>query len=109
MAFFRGPNIVTDGLIFALDAGNTECFTSGNTTATCLVSGFNCSGANGHPAAGTHTPNTANFPVYNSTKGGVFDFVGGKGINIWKFRKYNIFSNLYVALQKLFCYSIYNR
>ena len=79
---YVGPDIVDDGLIFGLDAGSTRCFTSGNTTATDLVQGFNCSGANGHPGAGTHTPNTANFPVYNSTKGGVFDFAGGKGINV---------------------------
>ena len=82
MGAYGGPNIVTDGLIFALDAGSSKCFTSGDTTATDLVQGFNCSGASGTPATGTHTPNTANFPVYNSTKGGVFDFVGGKGINI---------------------------
>jgi hypothetical protein len=31
MAFFRGPNIVTDGLILALDAGNTKSYTSGST------------------------------------------------------------------------------
>ena len=79
---YVGPDIVDDGLIFGLDAGSTRCFTSGNTTATDLVQGFNCSGANGNPGAGTHTPNTANFPVYNSTKGGVFDFAGGKGINV---------------------------
>ena len=79
---FTGPHIITDGLIFALDAGNPECFTFGNTTATDLVQGFNCSGASGTPGSGTHTPNTANFPAYNSTKGGVFDFAGGRGINI---------------------------
>ncbi len=79
---YTGPDIVTDGLIFALDAGSSRCFTSGDTTATDLVQGFNCSGANGHPGSGTHTPNTANFPVYNATKGGVFDFAGGKGINV---------------------------
>ena len=79
---YVGPDIVTDGLIFALDAGSTKCFTSGDTTATDLVQGFNCSGANGNPMSGTHTPNTANFPVYNATKGGVFDFAGGKGINV---------------------------
>ena len=66
---FTGPHIITDGLIFALDAGNPECFTSGNTTATDLVQGFNCSGASGTPGSGTHTPNTANFPAYNSTIG----------------------------------------
>ena len=79
---YVGPDIVTDGLIFALDAGSSRCFTSGDTTATDLVQGFNCSGANGNPMSGTHTPNTANFPVYNATKGGVFDFAGGKGINV---------------------------
>jgi len=79
---YVGPDIVTDGLIFALDAGSSRCFTSGDTTATDLVQGFNCSGANGNPMTGTHTPNTANFPVYNSVNGGVFDFAGGKGINV---------------------------
>jgi len=82
MGTYGGPHIIQDGLIFAIDAGNPECFTSGATTATCLVSGFNCSGASGAPGSGTHTPNTANFPVYNSIKGGVFDFNGGRGINI---------------------------
>ena len=79
---YVGPDIVEDGLIFGIDAGSSRCFTSGDTTATDLVQGFNCSGANGNPATGTHTPNTANFPVYNATKGGVFDFAGGKGINV---------------------------
>jgi hypothetical protein len=82
MGFYRGPHIVTDGLIFGIDAGSSRCFTSGDTTATDLVQGFNCSGANGNPMSGTHTPNTANFPVYNATKSGVFDFAGGKGINV---------------------------
>ena len=82
MGAYGGPDIVTDGLIFGLDAGSSRCFTSGDTTATDLVQGFNCSGADGTPASGTHTPNTANFPVYNATKGGVFDFAGGKGINV---------------------------
>jgi len=82
MGTFGGPHIIQDGLIFAIDAGNPECFTSGATTATCLVSGFNCSGANGTPFAGTHTPNPSNFPAYNSLNGGIFDFVGSKGINI---------------------------
>jgi len=82
MAYFTGPNIVKDGLIFALDAGSSRCFTSGDTTATDLVQGFNCSGANGNPGSGTHTPDPSNFPVYSSTKGGVFDFASGKGINV---------------------------
>ncbi len=82
MGVIGGPDIILDGLIFAIDAGNRNCFRSGETTATDLIQGFNCSGANGTPGSGTHTPSTANFPVYNSINGGVFDFVGGKGINI---------------------------
>ena len=82
MGFYRGPKIVTDGLIFALDAGNPKCFTSGDTTATCLISGFNCSGASGNPGSGTHTPDTSNFPTYSTDNGGIFSFAGGKGINI---------------------------
>jgi hypothetical protein len=82
MGFHRGPNIVKDGMIFALDAGSPRCFTSGNTTATDLIQGFNCSGASGTPGGGTHTPNTANFPAYSAINGGVFNFAGGKGINI---------------------------
>ena len=38
MGVNRGPNpIITDGLVFAVDAGNTRCYTSGSTTATDLV------------------------------------------------------------------------
>jgi len=82
MGTYGSPHIIQEGLIFAIDAGNPKCFTSGATTATCLVSGFNCSGANGNPGSGTHTPDTANFPIYNSLNGGIFNFTGGKGINI---------------------------
>ncbi|NWJ44001.1 LamG domain-containing protein [Marine Group I thaumarchaeote] len=82
MGAHGGPDIVTDNLIFAIDAGSPKCFTSGATTATCLVSGFNCSGAFGNPGSGTHTPDASNFPAYNSLNGGIFDFNGSKGINI---------------------------
>ena len=103
MAFFRGPNIVTNGLIFALDAGNPKCFSSGGTTATCLISGFNCSGANGHPNTGTHTPNTTNFPSYSTDNGGILNFSGGKGINIdgdlAKVIKCNCFQNTGIGNQ----------
>ena len=38
MGVSRGPSpIVTDGLVFAADAGNTRCYTSGSTTGTGLV------------------------------------------------------------------------
>lgn len=82
MATSYSPKIITDSLIFCIDAAHPRCFQSGQTTATDLVQGFNCSGANGTPSSGTHTPNTANFPAYSSANGGVFDFAGGRGINI---------------------------
>ena len=81
MAFHYSPKAVTDGLILTLDAGNPKCFTSGQTTCRNLITGGNISGANGTPGSGTHTPDTSNFPVYNSINGGVFDFAGGKGMN----------------------------
>lgn len=82
MSAHANPNFITDGLIFCLDASHPKCFQSGQTTATDLVQGFNCSGASGNPNTGTHTPNTANFPSYSSDYGGIFDFGTGKGINI---------------------------
>lgn len=82
MATAYSPKIVTDSLIFCIDAAHPRCFQSGQTTATDLVQGFNCSGASGTPSSGTHTPNTSNFPAYSSANGGVFDFDGGRGINI---------------------------
>ena len=82
MATAYSPKIVTDSLIFCIDAAHPRCFQSGQTTATDLVQGFNCSGASGTPSSGTHPPNTSNFPAYSSANGGVFDFDGGRGINI---------------------------
>jgi hypothetical protein len=81
MGFSRGPKIVTDGLILAVDAGNPKCLTPGNTFGKNLITGGDLTGASGTPSSGTHTPNSANFPAYNSTNGGVFDFAGGRGIN----------------------------
>ena len=82
MGFNNGVNIVTDSMVFCLDAGNSKCFSDGDTTATCLVSGSLVTGASGTPGTGTHTPNTANFPAYSSIKGGVFNCSGGRGMNI---------------------------
>ena len=82
MATSYSSKIVTDGLIFCIDAASPRCFRSGQTTAKDLVQGFNCSGASGTPSSGTHSPNTANFPAYSSANGGVFNFAGGRGINI---------------------------
>ena len=81
MATKGGPSLTTNGLILALDAGDPNCFISGNTTCRNLITGGNISGANGNPSSGTHTPNPSNFPAYNATNGGVFDFAGGRGMN----------------------------
>lgn len=82
MPVYGGPKIIEDGLIFQLDAGNSKCFTSGETIAIDLVQKILCTGANGTPYSGTHTPNPSNFPIYNSMNEGVFNFSGGKGINV---------------------------
>jgi hypothetical protein len=81
MSGVTGPNLVTDGMIFMLDAANPQCFVSGNTTAVDLIGGSLCTGANGNPGNGTHVPNTSMFPTYDSTAGGVFSF-SNQGINI---------------------------
>ena len=82
MAQRYGGKIVNDGLIFLLDPANPKCFGSGETTATDLVGGKTCSGANGSPGSGTPTPDTARMPAYNSTNGGSFYFAGNDGINV---------------------------
>ena len=63
MGFYRGPNIVTDGLILALDAGSTRSY-PGSGTAWNDLSG---SGNNGV---------LTNGPVFSSANGGSFDFDG---------------------------------
>lgn len=81
MSVFSGPNVAMDGLILHLDPANPDCFGTGETSATNLVSGGAVTGASGQPNAGAHTADTANFPAYNSINGGIFDFAGGKGMN----------------------------
>jgi len=82
MSYNQQPRAVTDDLIFCIDAANPKCFNTGETTAKDLVQGFELTGANGTPGNGTHTPNTANFPAFNGLNGGIFDFDGGKGMNV---------------------------
>ena len=38
MAYFSGPNIITDGLVFAVDAGSTRSYPGSGTTGTDLIS-----------------------------------------------------------------------
>jgi hypothetical protein len=72
MGFYRGPNIVTNGLVLALDAGNTKSYQSGSTIW------YDKSGNNNN---GTLT----NGPTFNSGSGGsivfdgVDDYVNGVG------------------------------
>tara|TARA_R100000995_G_scaffold28098_1_gene12318 strand:+ start:1393 stop:2097 length:705 start_codon:yes stop_codon:yes gene_type:complete len=82
MSYNQQPRAVTDGLIFCIDAANPKCFNTGETTAKDLVQGFELTGANGEPGTGTHTPDTANFPAFNGLYGGIFDFNGGRGMNV---------------------------
>ena len=63
MGFYRGPNIITNGLVLALDAGNTKSYQSGSTTW------YDKSG-NGNN--GTLT----NGPTYSSANGGSIVFDG---------------------------------
>ena len=61
MGFYRGPNIVTDGLVYAMDAGSARSY-DGTTTLTDLVS--------------SNTGTLINGVTYQSINGGVFDFDG---------------------------------
>lgn len=86
MGFSRGPKIVTDGLVLALDVGNHKCVSNPSNGISngiqSLVTTSLCEGANGSPGSGTHSPSTSNMPTYSSDFGGVLNFSGGKGINV---------------------------
>ena len=60
---FTGPNIVRDGLVFTLDAGNTKCYPGSGTDLTDIsTQTFNATLQNG--------------TSINSSYGGVFEFDG---------------------------------
>ena len=61
MAYFTGPNIVTDGLVYAMDAGSARSY-DGTTSLDDLV--------------GENTGTLINGVTYQSINGGVFDFDG---------------------------------
>ena len=63
MGFYRGPNIITDGLVLALDAGNIKSYQSGSTTW------YDKSG-NGNNGT------LVNGPTFNSGSGGSIVFDG---------------------------------
>ena len=62
MGFYRGPNIVTDGLVFALDPGSERCYPGTGTTTYNIINNATGSLANG--------------ASYVSINGGAFDFDG---------------------------------
>ena len=62
MGAAAGPNIVEDGLVLALDAGNTQSYPGSGTAWTDLIGSIN----------GTLT----NGPTYSSANGGYFTFDG---------------------------------
>jgi len=62
MANSYGPqSIVQDGLVFAADAGNTMCYTSGSATATDIVGNTTLTLNNGSGVAITPFPNSWRF------------------------------------------------
>ena len=63
MGAAAGPNIVEDGLVLALDAGNTQSYPGSGTTWSDLTSN-------------SHDLTLTNGPTYSSTDGGIFDFDG---------------------------------
>ena len=65
---YTGPHIITDGLVFAVDAGSERSYPGTGTTVTDLV--------------GTNNGTLTNGVGYNSANGGVFTFDGTDDIII---------------------------
>ena len=62
MAYFTGPNIVTDGLVFAMDPGSERCYPGTGTPVYNLINNA--------------TGNLRNGTAYVTSNGGAFDFDG---------------------------------
>ncbi len=63
MGFYRGPNIVTDGLLFAYDAGSERCYSGSGTATTNIMS--------------QASPGTLQNGVgFNTANGGFWEFDG---------------------------------
>ena len=84
MGFYRGPNIVTDGLVFAIDAGSGRSYPGSGTTVTDL--------------SGTNNVTLANGVGFGSNNGGVFTYDGvddqGSAGNFFTYQAFTI--NLWV-------------
>ena len=68
MAFFYSPNVVTDGLIFAVDAADKNSYPGSGTAWTDL--------------AGSNDGTLTNGPTFDSGNGGSFSFDGANDITI---------------------------
>ena len=62
MGFYRGPNIVTDGLVFTYDAGSTRSYPGSGTTVSNIIDGL--------------TGTLVNGVAFNSANGGYWEFDG---------------------------------
>jgi hypothetical protein len=62
MGFYRGPNIVTDGLVYAIDAGSTRSYPGSGTVVTDLI--------------GSNTGALTNGVAFSTDNGGTWDFDG---------------------------------
>ena len=71
MATYDGPSpIITDGLVFAADAGNTQCYTSGSLTCNS-IGPINITGSLLDSGGGSQPS-----PIYNSDGAGCWLFDG---------------------------------
>jgi len=81
MGFYRGPNIVTENLTFAVDAGSTRSYPSSGTTWKNL-------GSSGSDVALT------NGPTFNAANGGYFEFDGTDDYAYSNSTSFNITGNV---------------
>ena len=79
MGFYRGPNIVTDGLVYAIDAGSERSYPGSGTAVTDLVGSSNGVLENG--------------VGFDSANGGSWDFDG-----IDEFKPYHLIAPLILIM-----------
>ena len=90
MAYFTGPNIVTSGLVFAVDAGSTRSYPGSGTTVTSLVgsatgalnNGVGFSAANG----GNFTFDGVDDHINLGVGTGLNQYSGDFAISVWVMR-----------------------
>jgi len=81
MGAFGGPDIITDGLVFSVDAGSERSYSGSGTTWTNL-------GSSGSNVALT------NGPVFNAADGGYFEFDGTDDYAYSNSTSFNITGNV---------------